>query len=181
MTTKFESDRLVFREIIPEDETRLFEMDSDPEVCKYLGVKPLHDIWQTREMIHSIRQQYMDYGIGRWAVVLKDRDNGEQQTGGLIGWAGLKFIKKLNGFEDNYDLGYRFIRRYWGNGYGYESAKAWVDFGFNEMKLARISAYIDVNNIASQKILEKCGLTFVNTFLDQGDVCAWYETRKEQG
>jgi RimJ/RimL family protein N-acetyltransferase len=143
-------------------------MDSDPEVCKYLGTKPFYDIAQTREMIANIRQQYMDHGIGRWAVVLKD-------TGEFIGWAGLKFIKKLNGFENNYDLGYRFIQRHWGKGYGYESAKAWVDFGFNEMKLERISAYLDVNNIASQRILEKCGLKFVNTFMDEGDVCGWYE------
>jgi RimJ/RimL family protein N-acetyltransferase len=43
------------------------------------------------------------------------------------------------------------------------------------MKLARISAYVDVNHVASVKILKKCGLTFTNTFMSEDDVCAWYE------
>jgi RimJ/RimL family protein N-acetyltransferase len=43
------------------------------------------------------------------------------------------------------------------------------------MKLERISAYVDVENIASVRILEKCGMHFVNTFMDEGDLCAWYE------
>jgi RimJ/RimL family protein N-acetyltransferase len=98
-----------------------------------------------------------------------------KETAEVIGWAGLKFIKHLNGFDNNYDLGYRFKKAHWGKGYGYESAKAWIDFGFNEMKLERISAYVDVENTASVRILEKCGMHFVNTFMDEGDLCAWYE------
>jgi len=168
MRTSFESDRLLFRELQPSDDAALFALDSDPDVVKYVGVKPIDDIEQTREIIKNIRQQYIDYGIGRWAVVLKE-------TGEVIGWAGLKFIKHLNGFDNNYDLGYRFQKGHWGKGYGFESAKAWIDFGFNEMKLERISAYVDVDNTASVRILEKCGLQFVNRFLDEGDVCAWYE------
>ena len=39
----------------------------------------------------------------------------------------------------------------------------------------RISAYVDVNHVASLKILKKCGLKFTNTFVGEGDLCAWYE------
>jgi ribosomal-protein-alanine N-acetyltransferase len=168
MKTSFETDRLLFRELQPNDEAALFALDSDPAVMRYLGTPPVTDIEQSREMLKNIQQQYIDYGIGRWAVVLK-------KTGEVIGWAGLKFIKHLNGFDDNYDLGYRFQKAHWGKGYGYESGKAWVDFGFSEMKLKRISAYVDVENTASVKILEKCGLRLVNNFIDEGDLCAWYE------
>jgi RimJ/RimL family protein N-acetyltransferase len=168
MKTSFETDRLLFRELLPTDDIAMFELDSDPAVMQYLGTPPLTDIAQSREILKNIQQQYIDYGIGRWAVVLKE-------TAEVIGWAGLKFIKHLNGFDDNYDLGYRFKKAHWGKGYGYESAKAWIDFGFNEMKLERISAYVDVENTASVRILEKCGMHFVNTFMDEGDLCAWYE------
>ena len=170
MKTSFESERLLYRELLPSDDVAMFELDSNPDVMKYLGTPPLTHISETQNLIANIQQQYQDYGIARWAVILKE-------TGEFIGWSGLKYIKTLNGFENNYDLGYRFIPRFWGKGYGYESAKAFVDFGFNEMNLERISAYIDVNNIASQKILEKCGLTFVNTFMDEGDLCGWYELK----
>ena len=174
MKTSFESARLLFRELQPTDAEAMFALDSDPEVMKYVGMQPLTDNVQTREIIANIRQQYLDYGIGRWAVVLKE-------TGEVIGWAGLKFIKHLNGFADNYDLGYRFMRKHWNKGYGFESAQAWIDFGFNEMKLDRITAYVDVNNTASVNILEhKCGMRKINTFLDEGDVCAWYEILPEE-
>lgn len=93
----------------------------------------------------------------------------------FIGWAGLKYIAEINGRKDNYDLGYRFLRRHWGKGYGTESAKAFVAFGFNEMQLARMSGYANVAHPASINILEKCGLQFTNTFTDDGDLCAWYE------
>ncbi|HLA55277.1 MAG TPA: GNAT family N-acetyltransferase [Flavobacterium sp.] len=168
MKTAFESERLLFRELLPSHAAAMFELDSDPEVCKYLGFKSFISIEESRNVIENIRQQYLDNGIGRWAAILKD-------TGEFIGWAGLKFIKRLNDRDDNYDLGYRFIQRHWGKGYGTESAKAFIDFGFNEMKLGKISAYVDVNNIASQKILEKCGFKFTNNFIDEGDLCGWYE------
>lgn len=168
MRTSFESERLLFRELLPSDEEGMFELDSDPEVVRYTGDKPLTHIDQTRENIAVIRQQYQNFGIGRWAAVLKE-------TQEFIGWAGLKYIKKLNGRKDNYDLGYRFLKRHWGKGYGTESAKAFVNYGFNEMQLKRISAYADVEHIASLKILEKCGLKFTNTFTDDGNACAWYE------
>jgi RimJ/RimL family protein N-acetyltransferase len=168
MKTSIETERLLFRELLPTDDVAMFALDSDPEVVKYVGIKPLTHIAETRKVIQMIRQQYLDYGIGRWAVILKE-------TGECIGWAGLKYIKQLNGRRDNYDLGYRFMTQHWGKGYGTESAKAFIDFGFNEMYLERISAYVDVNNTASVKILEKCGLKFTNNFMDEGDLCAWYE------
>ena len=170
MKTSFESERLLFRELISSDDIAMFEMDADPAVCKYLGISPFKTLSETQSSIQNIHQQYLDHGIGRWAVILKE-------TNEFIGWAGIKYIKKLNGFERNYDLGYRFLKRFWGKGYGYESAQAFVDFGFDEMKLERISAYVDVNNIASLKILQKCGFQFVNNFMDEGDLCAWYELR----
>ena len=58
MTIFAETDRLILREIIPEDEVGLFQLDSDPEVHKFLGNKPVENIEQTREVISFIRKQY---------------------------------------------------------------------------------------------------------------------------
>lgn len=46
----------------------------------------------------------------------------------------------VNNQRDFYDLGYRFILRYWGQGYGYEAAQAWLKAGFKTLKLPRICA-----------------------------------------
>ena len=165
---QLESERLWFRELQASDADSMFALYSDPQVLKYVGEKPMRHLDQVREIIEDIRRQYQDFGVGRLATLLKS-------TNEFIGWAGLKYIAEINGRKDNYDLGYRFLRRHWGKGYGTESAKAFVAFGFNEMQLARSSGYADVAHPASRNILEKCGLQFTNTFTDDGDLCAWYE------
>ena len=170
MKTSIETERLLLRELLPADDIGMFELDSNPEVHIYLGNNPVKSIEESREMIANIRQQYLENGIGRWAVILKE-------TGEFIGWSGLKLEKNVNGRETFYDLGYRFIQKHWGKGYGYEAAEAFVDFGFNEMKLPIINAYADFDNLGSRKILEKVGMHFVNTFEEDGVQEAWYEIK----
>ncbi len=173
MTLRLETERLLLRDIEVSDANRLFLLDSDPEVMKYIGVEPLTEIEQTREMIKMIHQQYIDNGIGRWAVV-------EKETGLLIGWSGLKILRNtINGYQDVYELGYRFLPEKWGKGYATESAKASLEYGFNELKTDVIYAYADENNMASIRTLEKLGFENKEKFEDQGDICIWYELKKE--
>ena len=170
MRTSIETERLLLRELLPTDDVGMFELDSNPQVHIYLGNNPVTSIEQVREAIASIRQQYLENGIGRWAVVLKE-------TGEFIGWSGLKLEKNVNGYETFYDLGYRFIQKHWGKGYAYETAKAFVDFGFNDMKLEKINAYADFDNLASRRVLEKAGMQFINFFEEDGIEEAWYEIK----
>ena len=66
-----ETERLILRELIPEDAERMFLLDSNPDVMKYLGQKILTKVEESAAVIEMIRQQYIDNGIGRWAVVEK--------------------------------------------------------------------------------------------------------------
>lgn len=170
MKTSIETDRLLLREMLPTDDLGMFELDSNPAVHLYLGNNPVKSIEKSREMIAIIRQQYLENGIGRWAVILKD-------TGEFIGWSGLKFEKNVNGHQTYYDLGYRFIQKHWGKGYAFETAKAFVDFGFNEMQLPVINAYADFDNLNSRKVLEKVGMKFINSFELDGVEEVWYELK----
>lgn len=170
MKTSIETERLLLRELLPTDDAGMFELDSNPEVHIYLGNKPVKSIEESREAIANIRQQYLENGVGRWAVILKE-------TGEFIGWSGLKLEKNVNGHEIFYDLGYRFIQKHWGKGYAFETAKAFVDFGFNEMKLPVINAYADFDNLNSRKVLEKVGMKFVNSFELDGTEEVWYELK----
>ena len=96
-----ETNRLILREIIPKDEVGFYELDSDAEVHKYIESKTIDTIEQARETIRFIRQQYIDNGIGRWAII-------EKETNNFIGWTGLKLIRKeTNNHINYYDLGYR--------------------------------------------------------------------------
>lgn len=170
MKTSIETERLLLRELIPTDDAGMFELDSNPEVHIYLGNDPVKSIEEVREAIANIRQQYLENGIGRWAVILKE-------TGEFIGWSGLKLEKNVNGHETFYDLGYRFIQKHWGKGYAFETAKAFVDFGFNEMNLPVINAYADFDNLNSRKVLEKAGMKYINSFELDGTKEVWYELK----
>ena len=169
-----ETERLILRALSHTDAERLFLLDSNPEVMKYVGQPVLTQIEETQEVIKFIRKQYEENGIGRWAVI-------EKKSGLLIGWCGLKLITYLiNGHQNIYDLGYRFLPDFWGKGYATESAKAVLKYGFEEMNLDKIYAYADVNNTNSNKILkEKLGFEEKGSFVDGDDNCFWYELTKQ--
>ena len=151
---KIETERLYFREFLAEDLEGLWELDSDPEVHKYLGNNPLTSKDQVPGIIKNIQDQYKRNGIGRFAAFKKDDD-------AFIGWSGLKYIDNPeHGILGTHDIGYRFIKKYWGNGYATESAKAGLAYGFDVMKLPLIYGIAHVYNIASNKVLKKIGLEF---------------------
>ncbi|TDS17510.1 GNAT family N-acetyltransferase [Sphingobacterium paludis] len=167
-----ETERLILREILPADIDGMFELDADPAVHHYLGNNPVKSIEQIPAIIEFIRKQYVDYGIGRWAVI-------DKRTNDFLGWAGLKYItEEQNGHIRYYDLGYRFIKRYWGKGFATEAAIATLDYGFNTLGLKEIVAIADCQNKGSNNVLRKVGFTFTNVFEIDGVPHNWYALAK---
>lgn len=168
-----ETQRLILRKFEETDAERLFLLDSNPEVMKYIGVPPLSDISESENVIKMIQQQYLDNGVGRLAVI-------EKESGLLIGWSGLKLItQEINGYNNIYDLGYRFIPEYWGKGYALESAKASLDFGFNDLKAETIYAHAHSENEGSNHILRKLGFEKTGEFTEPDGICFWYELQHQ--
>jgi len=177
MSIYIESERLYIRELALSDDQGMFEMDSDPEVHKYLGNKPVETIEQTREVIEFVRQQYKEFGIGRWAVIEKGTDE-------FVGWTGFKlFTNKVNGHSGHYDFGYRLARRFWGKGYATESGRASLHYGIDTLKLKDIYGMTDVNNRGSRNVLEKLGFELIEIFKydaepnwrAEGELTTWYK------
>ena len=163
-----ETPRLVLRELHPSDAESMFAMDSDPEVHKYVGARPTQTIQDTSHHIDLIRQQYVDNGIGRWAVI-------EKASGQFIGWSGLKLMREtVNGHTLYYDLGYRLMKKYWGQGYATESAKAALDYSFRQFKPEKIYGMAHTENKGSTNVLTKSGLRFVEEFDFEGTPHNWY-------
>lgn len=151
-------------------------MDSDPAVHRYLGNQPVKDIERIREVIAFVRQQYIDNGIGRWAMI-------EKSSGEFVGWTGLKLITEpINNHVNHYDLGYRLRRKFWGKGYATESAKASLDYGFTVLNPEddTIYAMTHIDNRASGNVLTKCGLKLIETFEMDGMVENWYAITKNE-
>ncbi|MDQ2180345.1 GNAT family N-acetyltransferase [Marinifilum sp. D714] len=173
MNIILETDRLYLREILPEDDERMFEMDSDPEVYKFLGRKPIRDINQSRKMIENIIRQYKENGIGRWAII-------DKKTHDFMGWTGFKLEKEeLNGYSNYYDLRFRLLRKYWGKGYITEASRAAIEYAFEKLDIKEICSMTLVSNEKSQKVLDKLGLKLIDKFMYQGDEITWYKRIKQ--
>ncbi|MCH3883557.1 GNAT family N-acetyltransferase [Tenacibaculum aquimarinum] len=171
-----ETERLILREIKETDLDGIFALDANPKVHLYLGNRPISSKKQALENIQFIQEQYRKRGIGRFACI-------EKATGEFIGWSGLKFNKgekeAVNGIQNFIDIGYRFIPKYWKKGYGFESATACLEFGFNQMNYNIINAAALEGNIGSNKILTKIGLQLVSKFSYEDVKANWYELKKE--
>jgi [ribosomal protein S5]-alanine N-acetyltransferase len=89
----------------------------------------------------------------------------------FIGWCGLKYRAELR----EIDLGYRFIKKYWGKGYATEAAFACMRYGFEKLGLQRIVGRALPPNATSVKGLEKCGMIFIGEEMEDGHMAKTYE------
>ena len=157
-----ETGRLRLRRFVPADADLLVALDADPEVMRYITYgqpTPLAAYVETYlpRWLAIYRAQP---GLGYFAAERRD-------TGEFLGW----FHLRDDRIEPEYvELGYRLQRSAWGHGYATEGARALLAHGFNELGLARISARTLLGNLASQRVMEKCGLRRVGEFVYAQDV-----------
>ncbi len=167
-----ETERLILREILPTDLEGMYALDSDPEVHKYLGNQPVTSKDQVADTIQYIRQQYVDYGIGRWAVI-------DKSTHAFMGWSGLKWVTEpTNNHQYYYDLGYRLIPKFWGKGIATETAIASLAYAFDQLEADSVYAAASGANTGSNRVLRKIGMQFIETFYYEDILCNWYKLER---
>lgn len=139
--------RLLLREFTPADAPLLTSLNSDPEVIRYTGDGHVESEAEALRIIEEIILPQYANRIGRWAVHLRD-------TREFIGWCGLKQI------GDEIDLGYRFYKQHWGQGYATEAAKACLRYGLNEMRFPQVIAKAMYDNHGSIRVMQKIGMRY---------------------
>lgn len=151
-----ETTRLYLREMTAADAENAYLLNLDPDVIRYTGDDPFESIEAARTFLEQY-DHYQKYGFGRWAVIRKTDD-------AFLGWCGLKYTKDL----DEYDLGFRFLKKHWNRGYATEAAKVCIDLGFNTFNMPVIVGRAMKENAGSIKVLEKVGMTYFNSFDFEG-------------
>lgn len=144
-----QSPRLMLRKIEDTDAESLFEILGDPDVMKFSvrGPDTREDIFK---FIHATKKRYERDGVAQWGVILK-------ASGELIGTGGIS-VQSIEG-ENEYEIGYRFKKRHWGQGYGSEAAIACRDYALGSLKLERLISIIEKDNVASIRVAKKVGMT----------------------
>ena len=159
-----ETVRLRLRAFTADDVDRLVELDSDPEVMRYItyGVPTPREVYERVILPRWLATAAADPRLGYFAA--EDRSSGE-----FLGWFHLRPDRFDPGEQE---LGYRLARAAWGRGFATEGARAVVSHGFDRVGADKISARTLSRNLASQRVMRKCGLAFERDFVYPEDVIA---------
>jgi RimJ/RimL family protein N-acetyltransferase len=159
-----ETARLRLRHFTVDDVDRLVELDSDPEVMRYITFGA-----------PTPRESYLETYLPRWfEIYAKQPGRGyfAAELGGsgdFIGW----FHLRDDRIEPEYlELGYRLRRSAWGQGLATEGGRALVDHAFATIGAERLSARTLERNLASQRVMQKCGLRTAGRFEYPQDLIA---------
>ena len=151
--------RLLLRRWRAEDIDPFAAICSDPEVMRYIGCGSTRTRDQSATAIRSFETAWEKKGYGLFAVELR----GSNQ---LIGFTGLAEPSFLPEVMPAVELGWRFARQSWGNGYATEAARAALDFGLVTLRIPEIVSIYQAENRASGRIVEKLGMRFDRETLD---------------
>jgi RimJ/RimL family protein N-acetyltransferase len=159
--TILQTPRLVLREFSGDDVDNLFDLNSDPEVMRYItGGRPTprEEIRDKIIPFHLAVYDRFDR-LGTWAAE-------SAATGEFLGW----FHFRAGPGTDiaNIDLGYRLRRSAWHKGYATEGSRALISAGFTDLGVQRVFAHTMTVNTASRRVMEKCGLSLVRTIPYEG-------------
>ncbi|CAH0338634.1 GNAT family protein [Rhizobium sp. CECT 9324] len=90
--------------------------------------------------------------IGKCVYAITKAENGE--------FLGCCALEPHAADEDTLEMGYWLGEPYWNRGYATEAAHALIDMAFRTRDIARIDARCRVTNIASRRVIQKCGFQF---------------------
>lgn len=161
--------RLTLRQLTPEDAEHCYLLNADPEVIRYTGDDAFTDVEAARNFLEGY-DHYEKYGFGRWAVIRKE-------DGAFLGWCGLKYTPET----DEYDIGFRFFKKYWNQGYATEAALACLDYGFEKLGLKTIIGRAMKANTASVKVLDKIGMVYWKPMDFHGGEGVVYSAKESPG
>ncbi|MEU5937673.1 GNAT family N-acetyltransferase [Micromonospora sp. NPDC047548] len=148
-----ETERLRLRRFTPDDVDHLVDLDSDPEVMRFLG-RPTPRATVRDEQLPRILAQYDRHpGLGRWAAL-------DRQSGDFLGWFALD--PSDDGTEA--ELGYRLRRSVWGRGLATEGSRPLLRHAFDTVGVRRVWAETMTVNTRSRQVMAKAGLRYVRTF-----------------
>ena len=147
----FATPRLTLRPFTSDDAASLHRILNQPNILQYFPNPDAPSIKRVGEIIDKQLAHWQEHNLGWWAVVPSENTE-------LIGWNGLQYLPET----DEVEVGYLLSKRFWGQGLATEGAKISLEFGFDQLGLKRIIGLTHPNNSASQKVLLKCGLKFVD-------------------
>lgn len=165
--TVLRTERLLLRPLVPADAEAYAAMRYHPEVAKWLPPGQGDPVDGARASIERFAGAWRERGYSPWGVFL---------DGALIGHAGLNYVPEFEQTEVLWAL----HPDHWGKGYATEVARAALGFGFDEVGLELIFAITKPDNIASQAVMKRLGLTYSRNVVYKGIEAMWFDIERRK-
>lgn len=143
-----ESERILLRRLNMRDATDIFEYSRDPEVARHVLWSAHTSPSESRSYIRYMLRRYRMGEPSSWGIVWKE-------TGRVIGTIGFMWIQPENASAE---VGYSLARAYWNRGVMTEALKLVLRFSFDRLRLNRVEAQHEVDNLASGAVMRKAGM-----------------------
>ncbi|HKI55032.1 MAG TPA: GNAT family N-acetyltransferase [Anaerolineales bacterium] len=146
----FETPRLLARQLTPMDVESMYSIYGDPVITRWMGDGSSLPRELCKKWIEVSIKNYETKGFGVSAVI-------EKETGAFIGCCGIVYDPE----RQEPEIIYAFEQASWGKGYASELIPAMLQYGLDQCRLPYILATINEENKASQRVVEKSGMKFV--------------------
>jgi ribosomal-protein-alanine N-acetyltransferase len=150
------SERLLFRQHLPDDMDAFCAMEMDADVRRYVGGQPRSRVGAEEKFVRTLEP--VKDSLSLWATVLKE-------NGQYIGRCGIYPHFNNNGsiVPGEGTLAFYIAKPFWRKGYATEAGCAFIKFGFDELELKRMVAHVQAENAASVHVLKKLGFELEST------------------
>ena len=166
MAREIETPRLLLRPLTEADEKRFMKLLADPRVTQYIAMTEKSPKEWAMAALRRNLDAWHEYGYGPWSVIHKE-------TGLWIGKIHLLVHEDWPG-EDKTEVGWELDPAFWGQGLATEGGTAAIRYGFTELELPRIISVTTTENVASRRVMEKCGLRYQGRIRWRDASCIWY-------
>lgn len=143
---------LTLRPLQANDAPTLYHIYQTEGVLRYFPGTTPPPLEKVERFIAGQQAHWEQYGYGNWGLLPPGASD-------IIGWAGLQFLPEL----DETEVGFLLDKPFWGQGYATAAARASLQFGFEHFDLDHIIALAHPENLASQRVIQKCGMTPLET------------------
>lgn len=143
-----ETPRLILRRIAMRDAKDIFAYSSDEEVARHVLWAAQRDVSEARDYCKYMLRRYRADEPSSWGIE-------EKKTGRLVGTIGYMDYSQDNGCVE---VGYSLARWLWNGGYMTEALARVIAYTFEAMDINRIEAQHELDNPASGRVMEKCGM-----------------------
>ena len=173
MNSEIETPRLLLRPLTEDDEEHFVKLFADPRVTRYITLteEPMPKEWAVEELRENLAG-WRKYGYGPWSAI-------HRETGRWIGKIDLSVLEDCPR-DDKTEVGWELDPAFWGQGLATEGGQAAIRYGFTDLDFSRIISVTTPTNVASMRVMEKCGLMYQGRIHWRDLDCVWCATDRTE-